>query len=180
MDNLIDKFSHKFNSQEVIRANHEADARALDSARSKINEYEQAAAEVRRLSLKCVETNEATKQHVAAGLEKLDSLSVTAAPAQNAEISEESLKPLMDKYSDSIKEQNDYIHKESVRVYRNVQASMVDELKLQTEALALHTEQLSGKIKAVKGVAVASLIFGILSTLLIAGDLIIKIFDITF
>ena len=47
---------------------------------------------------------------------------------------------------ESLKDQEEYIHKENVRVYRNVQASIVDELRLQTEALGVQNKMLEKKL----------------------------------
>lgn len=178
MDNFMDKLTHRFTSQDAIRANSEADAKALDNAKAKMSEYDKALSEIRRLSLKCVETNEATNQLIQAGVEKFEGY--TGIGCAEGGISEDALSELKKSVEEGIKGQEDFIHKENVRVYRNVQAAVVDELKLQTEALAIQSANLEKKVKGLKGLAITSMIFGIISALAIAGGLIIQIFDITF
>ena len=78
-----------------------------------------------------------------------------------------------------VKEQDEYIHKENVRVYRNVQASIVDELKLQTEALSVQNKLLEQKVKGLKGIVVTSLIVGIVTLIGVAGVVVTTLFGIS-
>ena len=48
------------------------------------------------------------------------------------------------------RQSDDFVHKENVKVYRNVQAVVVDELKNQTEGLTKHNRELYTKMKSVK------------------------------
>lgn len=48
------------------------------------------------------------------------------------------------------RQSDDFVHKENVKVYRNVQAVVVDELKNQTEGLTKHNQELYAKVKSVK------------------------------
>lgn len=57
----------------------------------------------------------------------------------------------------------DFVHKENVKVYRNVQAVIVDELNKQTENMNQQMDKLISKSKSIMGIAVTSLIFSILS-----------------
>lgn len=57
----------------------------------------------------------------------------------------------------------DFVHKENVKVYRNVQAVIVDELNKQTENMNQQMDKLMSKSKSIMGIAVTSLIFSILS-----------------
>ena len=53
----------------------------------------------------------------------------------------------------------DYVHKENVKVYRNVQASVVEELNKQTESLGMQVTALTAKTKTLMAFAAAS--FGV-------------------
>lgn len=163
MDNFMDMLTQRFNSKEAIRANSEADAKQLSQAQGKVAEYEEAVAEMRKLVFKCAEANEATLQAIQAGIEKIEAYD----GANNT-------------VSDTIKEQENYIHKENIRVYRNVQAAVVDELKLQTENLTEQNKELTGKIKGVKTLAIISTVFGGVSMLALILDLVIRFLGITF
>ena len=62
MDSFIDKNENKANAAEMIKANSEAEARQIEELKSQKEELEKAVSEMRRLNLKCVETNELTNQ----------------------------------------------------------------------------------------------------------------------
>ena len=48
----------------------------------------------------------------------------------------------MDEIKQLLKQSDDFTHKENVKVYRNVQAVVVDEVKKQTEAIAAQNDEL--------------------------------------
>lgn len=152
MDGFIDKFSQKMNSQEQIMANSE------ENAKDAMNDYEGAVEEIKRLTQKCAEINEATSQLVAEAIEKLGS-----GEAGEGSLDYENFKTRLD---EKIADVEGLIHKENVRVYRNVQASVIDELKLQTEALSIQNRNLERVIKSCKGAAIAA---AVLAGLALAG-----------
>lgn len=302
MDSFMDKLAQKIGTQDVIRANAEAEAKELENAKAKVQEYEQLLAEMRRLNLKCIETNEKTSQLVSAGIEKMENWSAPEAAsfdgsefgrdftaefaelkaaisatmeavqansqaieaqrqlieANRAELSaqkealetqgaaieaikasveesksavlanrsalianselikgtsetlerntrnvesgklsiEESKNSIVEAITmlqknneileankealeanktalaenrDAINAQEEFNHKENVRVYRNVQAALIDELKLQTDALGVQNKELEKKINAVKTPATASFVFSLISMLGVLG-----------
>lgn len=59
----------------------------------------------------------------------------------------------------------DYVHKENVKVYRNVQASVVEELNKQTESLSQQVASLTTKTKSLMGLAAASVGVSAISTI---------------
>ena len=147
MDSFMDKIAGKLQSSEVIKANSEAEAKQLDAYKERVAELEKTVAEMRRLNLKCVEINEATTQLVQGAIEKIDAIK-----AEEGGVSKEDL----DKLSEEI-------HKDGVRVYRNVQASLVEELKQQTEALAIQHAHIEKKLKGVKPVMIVMLVLSSIS-----------------
>ena len=66
------------------------------------------------------------------------------------------------------KQADDFVHKENVKVYRNVQAVVVDELRSQTEGLTKHNRELYSKLKATN-VAV------VIAIALAAGNLVLMV-----
>lgn len=178
MDTIKDMLASKFGSaSEVIHANSEAEAQELKKAHARITELEQAVSDMRRLTLKCAETNELTAQMVQGAIEKLDG---NTTPGGNSEEVKAVLEELKGKLDDSFKAQEDVIHKENVRVYRNVQASIVEELKQQSEAIAVQHMHIEKKIKGIKPLAIWALVFAVLSFLAVAGWAVISILGITF
>ena len=71
------------------------------------------------------------------------------------------------------RQSDDFVHKENVKVYRNVQAVVVDELKNQTEGLTKHNQELYSKIKSTNVFVFIAIALGlvnvILTVLLILG-----------
>lgn len=161
MDTFMDKIAGKFGASDMIKANSEADARQLEAYKSRVEELEKAVSDMRRLSLKCVETNEATGQLVAGAIEKIEEVRTDAGsinPDDLKKITDE-LEALMASIEKSFKEASEENHKENVRVYRNVQASLIDELKQQSEAIAMQHVHIEKKMRGVKPIAIIALVF---------------------
>lgn len=161
MDSFMDRIAQRLGAQDVIRANAEAEAKELENAKNQISEYENMLSEMRRLNLKCVETNEQTSQMVQASLEKLESFKDDNKDdkdySETINAIKEALETANTDTEQRIKDQEEFIHKENVRVYRNVQASIIDELTLQTEAISTQNKALEKRMKGVKPIAIVSL-----------------------
>lgn len=71
------------------------------------------------------------------------------------------------------RQSDDFVHKENVKVYRNVQAVVVDELKNQTEGLTKHNQELYSKLKSTKTLIFIAIALGlaniVLTVLMILG-----------
>ncbi len=161
MDTFMEKVASKFGAADIIKANAEAEARQLEAYKARVEELEKAVSDMRRLSLKCVETNEATGQLVQGAIEKIEEVrtdSENRTPEDFSEITAkiDELKADLEKSVSDLKEEN---HKESVRVYRNVQATLIDELKQQSEALAIQHKNLEKKLRGIKPIAIIALVF---------------------
>ena len=66
------------------------------------------------------------------------------------------------------KQSDDFVHKENVKVYRNVQAVVVDEFKNQTEGLTKQNRELYAKLKSTKIAVTIAIILGALNLVLSA------------
>lgn len=64
------------------------------------------------------------------------------------------------------KQSDEFVHKENVKVYRNVQAVVVDELKNQTEGLTKHNRELYSKLKSTNGAVIAAIVLGAINLIL--------------
>lgn len=189
MDNYMDAFASNGNSDELIKVNSLAEAKEMEETRKQVSDYEDLLNQLRNLNFKCVETQEATSQLVAASIEKIEEIrdNGTADPSIK-----EKLDAIYEKLSqiesvncntgtgagnaenvvsEASKEGNpgdfsnleNFIHKENVRVYRNVQASVIDELKLQTEALAEQNSNLEDVVRNVKSKMTMLTVFSVAS-----------------
>lgn len=111
----------------------------------------------------------------AAQLQKLSSESV----AQLQRLSEESSQKLQEMkqdtldpdgikkiLSDGMQESNDNVHRECVKVYRNVQAIVVEENSKQTENINETTKLLKGKLKTVFSISIGALVCSALGLVL--------------
>lgn len=167
MDTIKDMIASKFGtSSDVIKANSEAEAKELSKARERIEELEKAVTDMRRLSLKCAETNELTNQLVQSAIERFEGANgVPAGLSDELKNALAGVAGIKNELEASFKAQEEVIHKENVRVYRNVQASIVDELKQQSEAIAIQHMHIEKKIKGIKPISIIALVFSGISML---------------
>ena len=161
MDSFFEKLTGRFSSGDVIKANSEAEAKELEQARERVTELEKAVSDMRRLSLKTVETNEATTQLVAAAIEKIEDIRTSGGSMGSEDLSKISaeLEDLKSTIEASFKASGEETHMENVRVYRNVQASVIEELKQQSEAIAIQHLHIEKKIRGIKPCAIIALVF---------------------
>lgn len=195
MDNFMDKLAQRFNAQEIIKANSQAEAQELNKLKEQMDAYDECLKEMRRLNLKNMEGLEemhtladqisALAEKAAASMERdgdkeeLEKLTAgfeeikTALEEKTAYVGEETkavaeelsgvqveVKAVQEEIRAALEETKallgeinraaidqqskldlassdleDFMHKESVKVYRNVQAVLIDELKNQTADL---------------------------------------------
>ncbi len=161
MDSFFEKITGRFGSNDVIKANAEAEAKELEKAREKVTDLEKAVSDMRRLSLKAVETNEATTQLVAAAIEKIEEVRAAGGSMSSDDLSKitAELEALKNTVETSFKASGEEAHLENVRVYRNVQASVIEELKQQSEAIAIQHLHIEKKIRGIKPCAIIALVF---------------------
>ncbi len=185
MDNFMDKLAQKWNANELIKANSAAEAMELRRLQEQVGEYEEILQEMRKLNLKNAELTESTRELVNHGVGQIKKIVTETKRDNNIEetlsIIEEKLQQLETFLSngneqggmvdDITTKMEDFVHKENVKVYRNVQAVVVDNLKLQTEELKLGNDS---TLKKVKGLAI--LLFATL--LLVIGNMAIDVMQI--
>ncbi|NLL77881.1 MAG: hypothetical protein GX235_11660 [Clostridiales bacterium] len=161
MDNFMDKLAQKLNSQEVIRANSAADTAQMEKLQSQVEEYNAVMKEMRKLNLKNVENEQKLQELLVnnkeqlnkhfnenslrlqklteeciAKIQVLDGEEKKKADIETAlEEIKETAAGNMTKIEELFKESDDFVHKENVKVYRNVQAVVVEELGKQTQTL---------------------------------------------
>lgn len=76
---------------------------------------------------------------------------------------------------ESFKRSDDFIHMENVKVYRNVQASVVDELNKQTDILVQSQKENSAKQKALLPVSVIIMLMVIIDIIVNLFNIVIKL-----
>lgn len=137
MDTFIDKLAQKRNAQEMIRANSAAEAAKMAQMQNQLKAYDEVMQEIRRVNLKTSENVESVQKLLSECMEKLETLEAEKKDAENVEQELAAVKALLE---ERISQSEDFMHKENVKVYRNVQAAFTEELTKQTE-----------QVKAVKG-----------------------------
>lgn len=158
MDNFMDKLAQRFNAQEMIKANSHAEAQEMGRLREQLRAYDECLQEMRKLNLKNTETAEQVRT-LTAQLSELASKSLAALEEERGRDNEKldtaltELQTVLGELQQAAAENDkqtaeaqekllaasstleEFVHKECVKVYRNVQAVLVDELKNQSKEL---------------------------------------------
>ena len=115
--------------------------RMIETGTSNLNRMSEAGeANVSRTAQECLNR---LRSYTEAGMAQMN-----AAQEKNLETAaavekiEQAILEHMETMKDLLKQSDDFTHKENVKVYRNVQAVVVDEVKKQTEAIAAQNEEL--------------------------------------
>ena len=185
MDTFMDKLAQKLNAQEMIRANSAADAEEMDQLKSQLREYDECLAQMQQVNkeLKAInhEMEKLMSETIAPEVKKLSEESVAAIEKlqqENADKLEElkqsteALDELQKHLDEKLNATEENVHKECVKVYRNVQAAVVEENEKQTEAIAKKVKScLGGRLNGVLGVSIAAL-------LVAAADIVLHVLSI--
>lgn len=175
MDMFMDKLAQKLNAQEIIRANTTADTEELNRLRGQLAAYEECLTRLQKLIDDGAERLEKSKT---------DAENVNRFMEEKMGAQQEEWKTALEEIRDGLNEQkksvgdvveerttaiNDNVHKECVKVYRNVQSVVVEECGKQKEAIAAISEKtgaFGGKLGAVLGISIAALVFSLASVVL--------------
>ena len=167
MDTFMDKLVHKVNAQEIIKANMAAETARMEQLQSQVEAYEALLKDMRKVNTKTVENMEQMKNVLQESISKIEEV-------QNANADRRDLEELIAQLKQQIEEafvrSDDFMHKESVKVYRNVQAAMIEEMGKQTELLIQKQKENSGG----KNVMIA---LSIVTILLVIADIVIHLLD---
>ena len=196
MDMFMDKMAQKLNAQEIIRANAAADAEEMNKLKNQIAEYNDCLTKLQKLieegtaalqnaeagsedihriteeaigKIQAIQQNNAGLEQVSGQLtERLEHLEtemgkkLEEVSRQLGSLSEEGL-------AEKFAAVDENTHKECVKVYRNVQAVVVEESGKQTEAaenVSKTVNALGGKVSAILGISVAALVFSLAGVVL--------------
>ena len=161
MDTFMDKLMQQRTAQGMIEANSAADAAKMEMLQRQMSGYEMLLQEMRKINLKTVENTDQMQKAIQASIQKIESFQVdNNAQAATEEVLTEMKKQLEDSF-----------HKECIKVYRNVQASMMDEMDKQAAAIVAKQQENGKKQKLILPVAVITM-------LLVAADILIHLFNI--
>ncbi len=169
MDTFMDKLAQRLTAQEMIRANTAAEVEELNGLRNQVREYndcleqmKQANNELRVQLQKLVEDGVAKLEDAKVDGSSIDRLvEESIAKIQEVQQNTEELQELKQSLLEKFEETNENVHKECVKVYRNVQAVVVEEDGKQTEAIKAAVDNLGSKLGRIFGVSIAAFIVGL-------------------
>lgn len=130
MDTFIDKLAQKKNAQEMIRANSAAEAARMDQMERQMKAYDELMQEIRRVNIKTAENVDNVRDVLAQCMEKLETLETESGQVQDMENQLAGIKSLLE---ERLTQSEEFVHKENVKVYRNVQAAFTEELEKQNQ-----------------------------------------------
>lgn len=94
---------------------------------------------------------------LAEGIAKIEAMQVQGG-SQNTEDLQALLSELKQVQAEQFEQLSDHVHKENVKVYRNVQAAVVEENGKQNDAIAKPVNALAGKLGAILGISAVALL----------------------
>ena len=190
----MDKLAQKFSAQEMINANSQAEAEEMKRLQMQVSEYEKILQEMRKLSYKNTELSERLELVIGENAGKiqrmkedekkliavLKDLTEEQTKNRDSELEKKEEERLEKERVDEAKKQSDitnllenkfqrsddFVHKENVKVYRNVQAVVVDELKRYTESAQEEKNAINAKLGKVMKFSVISMLASIVSVVL--------------
>lgn len=137
MDTFIDRLAQKKNAQEMIRANSAAEAAKMDQLQKQLQAYDELMQEIRRVNIKTAENVESMRVLLAQYMTMLKGFKMEDRKNENMEEQLATVKSLLEEEIASVKALLDerlaqtegIVHKENVKVYRNVQAAFTEEME---------------------------------------------------
>ena len=130
MDTFIDKLAQKRNAQEMIRANMTAEAAKMEQMQNQMKVYDDLMQEIRQVNLKTAQNLSDIQNTLKEYEAKFTGMQADSANGENVE---QILTQLREILEEKFKQSDDFLHRENVKVYRNVQAAVTEELNKQTE-----------------------------------------------
>lgn len=189
MDIFVDKLSQKLTAQEMIKANAAADAAELQKVKGQVGQYDALLKEIQEVNAVNVNSAKQVGMLAAESIKKLENVDkmnrlIDAGLAKIEEIKgddgkTEELKEQLSEQFVQLREHVDalqaelleHVHTEDVKVYRNVQAVVVEE----SGKLAEQNSANTAVMKKVSGKSSAVMIFSILTLVLTTAGLILQI-----
>lgn len=171
MDNFMDKLAHKITAGDIIKANSAAEEKELKRLQMQIAEYDERLKEIRKLNLKNLELADKAGELVEISVQKVKDINEATEVTASLDEIKNSLADNRKNVEELFRQADEAVHKECVKVYRNVQAAVTDELKTQTEVLGQQNTLTLSKMKGIKPLLIIGL-------LLVAADIGIQIANI--
>ena len=154
MDTFMDKLAQKLTAQEMIKANTAADAEEMERLKAETKEYRDILTQMKQL----VEEGSEKLQNAKVDGKEIDRLVQESIEKIEQIQQQQNTEELQNALVDRISAAEENTHKECVKVYRNVQAVVVEENGKQTDSIAEAVNSVKGKLNAVLGISIAALV----------------------
>ncbi len=170
MDIFVDKLAQKLTAQDMIKANAAADADEIRKLKNQMEKYNECLAQMEALNKEM----QTVSQRMTKMSELIPELGLMVnenwIPQMNQLMEEsrgkiqefqqdgQAIEELQNNINTRLAETEEFVHKENVKVYRNVQAVVLEESKKQSEAVEETIHFSAGKIKAILGVSIGALV----------------------
>lgn len=191
MDIFVDKLSQKLTAAEMIKANAAADAAELQKAKGQVSQYDALLNEIRAIntvnadsakqvnalateSLKKLENVDKVNELIDISLTKIEEFKACGDNVEQLEMQLTELKAVVEAMKAQMEELSEHVHKENVKVYRNVQAIIVEE----SAKLGEQGSTSAAVLKKVSGKGSAALIFSIMTLIVTVAGLVLQILGI--
>lgn len=163
MDTFIDKIAQKRNAQEMIRANMTAEAVKMEQMENQMKAYDELMQEIRRVNLKTAQNVTELQDVLKDCVSRLEAMQEQGTGDET--LTGQELSQIRELLEEKFRQSDDFLHRENVKVYRNVQAAVAEELGKQTEELKKSQAENRGS-RAVLPISILILI-GVIADILI-------------
>lgn len=184
MDTFTDRLLQKKSAQEMIQANSAADTAKMEQLQRQVTEYDTLLQDMRKVNLRATENMEQMQRVLQESLEKLEAVKEDNNDTQAeqeallAEIKkqlEELVPQIKTQMEEALQRSDDFLHRENVKVYRNVQAAMTEELEKQTDILAQKQREGFDKQKPLLPISVIIMLMVIIDIIINLFNIVIKL-----
>ncbi len=170
MDIFVDKLAQKLTAQDMIKANAAADADEIRKLKNQMEKYNECLAQMEALNKEMLTVSQRMNKMSELIPELGLMVNENWIPQMNQLMEEskekirefqqdgQAIEELQNNIHTRLAETEEFVHKENVKVYRNVQAVVLEEAKKQTEVVEQVTNLSAGKIKAILGVSIGALV----------------------
>ena len=132
----------------------------MDQMQKQMKAYDELMQEIRRVNIKTAENVDNVQGVLSQCMEKLTALKTENVQAEDVEKQLAGIKTLLE---ERLTQSEEFVHRENVKVYRNVQAATTEELGKQIEAVLGGQQALAGKGKGMHAVSILTLIVAIVN-----------------
>ncbi|MBP5607116.1 MAG: hypothetical protein J6X66_02440, partial [Lachnospiraceae bacterium] len=134
MDNFMDKLAEKYNAQDMIRANSQAESAQMQNLQEQVEAYEAVLQEMRKLNYKNTELTEKMYALVDESIEKVRTLQIEAEGGANTELVSKEMSDAVNRaMSEAVSNLDDTMVRSLTQTLENALVQPADQLRQSTE-----------------------------------------------